>query len=185
VFQELRGEFDLSKLRMLHVAPEPFFEARLRPLCTSYVTADISREGVDRKEDLTRLSFPDASFDIVYASHVLEHIQDDVRAINEIRRVLSPNGLAILPVPIFGASTIEYGAPNRYEVDHVRSPGIAYFDRYRAVFSRVEVFDSSCFDERFQVCIHEDRSRWPASMPNRPTMMGSVHPDYIPVCYVS
>jgi predicted SAM-dependent methyltransferase len=175
----------LSQLRVLHMAPEPFFEARLRRQCRSYITADISGKNVDIREDLTKLSFPSDSFDLVYASHVLEHIQDDWSALHEIRRVLSVGGIAILPVPIIAEATVEYGAPNPREVFHVRAPGIDYFDRYRAVFKRVQIFESASFDSRFQVWIHEDRSRLPSPrMPKRPPMTGRRHSDYIPVCYV-
>ena len=167
------------------MAPEPFFEARLRSSCRSYVTADISGRGVDRTEDLTNLSFPDGSFDLVYASHVLEHINDDQSALREIRRVLSPGGVAILPVPIVAHSTVEYGAPNPFEVYHVRAPGLDYFDRLRTAFDRVQVFESASFDPKFQVWIYEDRSKMPTPrMPKRPRMIGSVHADYVPVCYI-
>jgi len=140
--------------------------------------------GVDRREDLTHLSFPDGSFDLVYASHVLEHILDDQSAIREIRRVLSVGGVAILPVPIISNSTVEYGEPNPFEVYHVRAPGLDYFDRYKKIFGRVQIFESMSFDPKFQVWIYEDRSNLPTPrMPKRPKMIGSVHADYVPVCY--
>jgi predicted SAM-dependent methyltransferase len=186
VLRELEKECDFSKLRVLHVAPEEFFESRLRGRCASYLTTDISAKGVDCNEDLTALTFADESFDLVYASHVLEHIQNDDAAIREIRRVLSPSGMAVLPVPIVSDSTVEYGAPNPYEVYHVRAPGVDYFEKYRQRFGRVRVFESASFDERFQVWIHEDRSRWPTeNMPRRRSMPGKRHSDYVPVCYAN
>lgn len=185
VLRELLKERDLGKLRVLHLAPEEFFESRLRGRCGSYLTADIAAKGVDRKEDLTALSFDDGSFDLVYASHVLEHILNDEAAIREIRRVLSPGGIAVLPVPIVSDSTVEYGAPNPYEAGHVRAPGVDYFDKYRRVFDRVRVFESASFEGKFQIWIHEDRSNWPTDlMPKRKRMLGRAHPDYVPVCYV-
>lgn len=184
VLCELQKEIPLSRLRVLHIAPEPFFESRLRKRCASYVTADINAAGVDRREDLTRLSFADHSFDLVYASHVLEHIADDTSAIHEIHRVLVPNGLAILPVPIVAHATAEYGAANPHEAGHVRAPGVDYFDRYQRVFQRVRVFESASFAPLHQVWIYEDRSGWPTSkMPNRRPMAGVKHSDYVPVCY--
>jgi len=171
--------------RVLHMAPEPFLEAHLRPRCASYITADISGNGVDRREDLTRLSFPDSSFDLVYASHVFEHIQDDESAIREVRRVLAPGGLAILPVPILSEETIEYGGPNPHEHEHVRAPGLDYFERYARVFDQVQIFASADFDEKFQTYTYEDRSHWPTvNIPMRRKMLGAKHSDYIPVCGV-
>lgn len=46
--------------------------------------------------DLTQLPFADASFDAIVCGWVLEHMQEPVRAIREIARVLTPNGKALL-----------------------------------------------------------------------------------------
>ncbi|MEM2001671.1 MAG: methyltransferase domain-containing protein [Thermofilaceae archaeon] len=52
-----------------------------------------------RHEDLTALSFPDASFDIVLSSDVLEHVSNPYQAHREIWRVLRPGGRHIFTVP--------------------------------------------------------------------------------------
>ena len=57
--------------------------------------------------DITDIRFPDESFDVIYASHVLEHVDDDRRAIRELHRVLRTGGWAVLPVPIHGKETRE------------------------------------------------------------------------------
>jgi ubiquinone/menaquinone biosynthesis C-methylase UbiE len=49
--------------------------------------------------DGTHLAFDDAAFDRVIVSEVLEHVQDDVAAIAEIRRVLRPGGTVAVTVP--------------------------------------------------------------------------------------
>lgn len=49
--------------------------------------------------DLTALPFGDGDFDVVVCSHVLEHVPDDHAAMREIRRVLAPDGVALLLVP--------------------------------------------------------------------------------------
>jgi SAM-dependent methyltransferase len=179
----LRKELDFAKLRVLHIAPEKFIRTRLLALCASYLSADLYEKGVDRREDLTRLSFPDESFDLVYCSHVLEHIKDDLAAVREVRRVLSPNGVAILPVPILSGVTVEYPAPNPHDSDHVRGPGLDYFDRYKLFFGNVRVLSSSEFDPRYQLHVYEDRSHWPSpTLPNRTPPVGLRHPDYVPLC---
>ena len=183
--QRLKGEVDFTKLRVLHIAPERFIERRLRSLCASYLSADLYQKGVDRCEDLTQMSFPDQSFDLVYCSHVLEHIKDDLAAISEVRRVLAPGGIAILPVPIVSDITVEYPGPNPHEEDHVRAPGVDYFDRYKRFFGEVRVLSSAEFDARYQVYTYEDRSRWPtATLPNRRPSFGPRHLDYVPICRV-
>ena len=72
-------------MRVLHVAPEPFIGALLRPRVRSYVTVDLAMPGVDCRLDVTRMPFRDRSFDSVWASHVLEHVRDDAAALAEIR----------------------------------------------------------------------------------------------------
>jgi SAM-dependent methyltransferase len=49
--------------------------------------------------DLTRAPFPDASVDAVVALNVLEHIEDDARAVAEIFRMLKPGGVAVIELP--------------------------------------------------------------------------------------
>nr|WP_243900452.1 class I SAM-dependent methyltransferase [Hymenobacter defluvii] len=51
--------------------------------------------------DGANLAFPDASFDVVIASDVLEHIQDEYQAIQEWKRVLRPGGRMLIFVPAF------------------------------------------------------------------------------------
>jgi SAM-dependent methyltransferase len=50
---------------------------------------------------LTDLPFEDDSYDIICAFDVIEHIEDDIKAIEEIHRVLKPNGKYLLTVPAF------------------------------------------------------------------------------------
>lgn len=52
-----------------------------------------------RSEDLTRLTFPDRSFDLVLTSETLEHVPDLPAALAEIRRVLAPGGRHVFTVP--------------------------------------------------------------------------------------
>jgi hypothetical protein len=116
---------------------------------------------------------------------VLEHIPNDKKAIQEIRRILKPDGIAILPVPLVAESTIEYPEPNPHETYHVRAPGVDYFDRYTLYFSRIEKYTSDSLPEKYQLFIYEDRSRWPTvQCPLRPAMEGDRHIDIVPVCYV-
>jgi SAM-dependent methyltransferase len=51
--------------------------------------------------DACALPFPDASFDLVLATDIIEHVDDDVLALGEIRRVLKPGGRVLVTVPAF------------------------------------------------------------------------------------
>lgn len=65
-----------------------------------YVGCDIvTGAGVDRIEDLHRLSFPDGSIGTLIAVETLEHVTDPFLAVREIERVLQPGGIAILTTP--------------------------------------------------------------------------------------
>ena len=65
-----------------------------------YVGCDIvSGAGVDRIEDLHRLSFTDGSIGTLIAVETLEHVADPYLAVREIERVLRPGGIAIVTTP--------------------------------------------------------------------------------------
>lgn len=90
-----------DKLRVLHVAPEQPFEERLKELKNlDYVTADLDSPIADYKCDIQEMPFAENEFDVVICNHVLEHVDDDTRAMSEILRVLKPGGFSILMVPI-------------------------------------------------------------------------------------
>ena len=89
--------------------------------------------------DITNIKYPDASFDVIYCSHVLEHVQDDRKAMREFYRILNTDGWAILLVPIIAEETFEdpsiVEAEDRQRLfgqrDHVRRYGPDYVDRLR------------------------------------------------------
>ncbi len=174
-----------SEMHILHCAPEAAMQKRLKRLFGKYSSADLLDPSVDFRLDLRKIPFPKESFDVIFASHVLEHIPEDGLAIKEIRRVLRPNGLAILPVPVVNQTTIDYSEPNQKEWDHVRAPGLDYFDRYKSHFARVQTYTSQDFEERYQPFLYEDRSQWPNSTyPNRQRSSGNRHNDFVPIAYV-
>jgi SAM-dependent methyltransferase len=174
-----------SELKMLHFAPEPFFRNFFSKRFNQYETADLNMPGVDHTVDIQELPFEDQSYDFVFASHVLEHVPNDQKAISEISRILRPNGIAILPVPLVAEKTIEYSEPNPYEGHHVRAPGFDYFDRYNQYFSKVDKISSDSLPGRYQLFVYENRSQWPTrECPLRPSMQGEKHIDIVPLCYV-
>jgi len=86
---------------LLHLAPEWTLRRRLVGLShVRYVTADLDQPGVDLVIDLTKADLPDASFDAVICSHVLEHIEDDAAAMRELCRITAPGGWCLVMVPL-------------------------------------------------------------------------------------
>lgn len=140
--------FDGKPKKMLHVAPESCFESRLQQrLGDNYITADLFSPRAMVKMDITNIDYPDRSFDVIFCSHVLEHVQDDRKAMREFHRTLKGNGWAILLVPITAEETFEDPSIIEPEerlrafgqVDHVRIYGPDYADRLRDAGFSVEV----------------------------------------------
>lgn len=139
---------------------------------------------VDYNVDIQNLPFKDGTYDFIFASHVLEHIPNDRKALLEIRRILKPNGIAVLPVPVVCDRTVEYPEANPTEAYHFRAPGLDYFQRYETYFGRVEIRTSNTLPERHQPFIYEDRTIWPTKeCPLRPPMSGEKHADFVPICH--
>ena len=143
---------ETSGISFLHIAPEPFYERLLKPrIGLGYLTADIANPQAMVKMDLTDIEYADETFDVIYCSHVLEHIPDDRKAMREMRRVLKRSGWAIILVPTSGQSTEEdltitdpqkrqqlYGQP-----DHVRYYGLDVVDRLRESGFEVKMINAS------------------------------------------
>jgi SAM-dependent methyltransferase len=64
--------------------------------------------------DALRLPFPDATFDRVICSEVLEHIPEDVAAMHELTRVLRPGGTMAITVPRFGPELVNWALSDEY-----------------------------------------------------------------------
>ena len=91
---EVRGD-------VLHFAPEYCLEGNLRNLPgLRYRTSDLADTGADLQLDITAMSLPDESLDVIICSHVLEHVEDERAALAELRRVLRPGGWAAVLVPV-------------------------------------------------------------------------------------
>ncbi len=136
-FEKMTNLLDKQPKYMLHIAPEPSIEAKLkRELESGYVSADLINAAMI-KMDITNIEFQNEAFDVIYCSHVLEHIPDDRRAIRELHRILKPSGWAIILVPISSSSTFEDptvtdpAARRRLfgQEDHVRCYGPDYIER--------------------------------------------------------
>jgi len=88
------------------------------PLATT-VFLDASRPAADSLRargarallgDVTRLPFRDASFAVVAAFDIIEHVSDDLRVFAELDRVLAPAGELLLSVPLHQGAWTEFDA---------------------------------------------------------------------------
>lgn len=140
------GLFDGRPRRFLHFAPEPWLEGLLRAVPNlDYVSTDLSSPRAMTHADIRRLPYRDGAFDAIYCSHVLEHVEDDRRAMSELRRILAPGGFALLQVPITADRTVEdpsVRSPEERErvfghPGHVRHYGLDYAERLAEAGFRV------------------------------------------------
>ena len=145
-------EFFNAPLKLLHFAPEQAFYKRFKKLDNlDYTTTDLNSPLADVKADICNLPFSDNSFDVILCNHVLEHIPDDTKAMQELYRVLKPGGWGIFQIPqdlkrekTFEDNTItdrKERARIFGQYDHVRIYGRDYFDKLRSIGFTVEEVD--------------------------------------------
>ncbi len=139
---------------VLHCAPnEASLVRRFSAGAADYVPADIdpARYDVPGMQRIDLMAMADeARFDIVYASHVMEHVPDDALVLANIRRALKPGGEAWLIVPLWGKPS-EDGPPDlsgrererRFgQWDHVRQYGRDFATRITAAGLAVDLIDA-------------------------------------------
>jgi SAM-dependent methyltransferase len=171
VVNQIYDDHKASQTDVLHISPENFLRKIFKKKYKSYMSSDLYRKDVDHQFDIEEIPYPDNSFDLVFASHVLEYVKNDKKAINEIKRVLRPGGLAFLPVPMLHDKTIDFEErpPNKRII---RETGVDYFDRYREVFTEVKVYEPSSFGEGFNLTIDmEDQSDLERRMYQLPNLL--------------
>ncbi|MDP4989371.1 MAG: methyltransferase domain-containing protein [Polaribacter sp.] len=152
----LRDETDFftstKKIKTLHIAPEQCFLSIFKKQQNlEYVTSDLESPIADVKADICNLPFEDNSFDVIFCNHVLEHIPDDKKAMQELFRVLKKGGFGIFQVPqdlnmdiTFEDNSItdkKERARIFGQYDHVRVYGKDYFDRLREIGFKVNEID--------------------------------------------
>ncbi len=142
-------DFFTATLKVLHFAPEQAFYKRFRELSNlEYVTTDLFSPLADIKADICDLPMKNNTYDVIFCNHVLEHIPDDTKAMQELYRVLKPGGWGIFQIPqdLSRETTFEDDSitdkKERTKIfgqyDHVRIYGRDYFDKLRGVGFDVE-----------------------------------------------
>jgi len=141
--------FFTKPIKVLHFAPEQCFLKRFRALNNlDYTTTDLFSPIADVKADICNLPFEDNSYDVILCNHVLEHIPDDTKAMQELYRVMKPRGWGVFQVPqdlnrdiTFEDDTIT-DRKERTKIfgqyDHVRVYGRDYFNKLRSIGFKVE-----------------------------------------------
>ena len=137
--------------KTLHFAPERCIEPWLHSISNEYLSADLLSPSAMYHMNINNLQFQDCRFSLLWCSHVLEHIENDRKAMTELFRVLRPSGLAVIMVPVYGDETYEYPEATSPEErlkhfkqkDHVRLYGLDIKKRLEDVGFRVEMIQTS------------------------------------------
>lgn len=137
-------DFFTAPKKVLHFAPEQAFYKLFREQKNlDYTTTDLFSPLADVKADICDLPFQDDQYDLILCNHVLEHIPDDTKAMQELFRVMKPGGMGIFQIPqdLKREHTFEDNSitdPKRRaeifgQYDHVRVYGRDYFDKLRRI----------------------------------------------------
>jgi ubiquinone/menaquinone biosynthesis C-methylase UbiE len=124
----------------LHIAPEQVFYTKFKALNNwTYTTTDLHSPLADVKADICALPFKNEDYDLIFCNHVLEHIPNDQKAMNELYRVLKKGGTLIAQVPLDESRDTTFeddsitDTKERTRIfgqyDHVRIYGIDYYSR--------------------------------------------------------
>lgn len=141
-----------TQLKVLHFAPEYGLKKVLRDYRNlEYKNVDLDPDLADEVVDITNIPYPENSFDLILCSHVLGHVPDERKAVDELYRVLKPDGQALVMTIINWNLEKTFEDPRitkaserleKYtEPDLVRLHGADFAQRLRKGGFRVEVID--------------------------------------------
>jgi SAM-dependent methyltransferase len=164
LFLSRKTDFFKSSLYVLHFAPEHCFYKKMKNLSNiNYLSADLGSPRAMVKIDMTNIKYQNNTFDVLLSSHVLEHIEDDLKAIKELYRVQKINGWSIHLVPIDYSRNDTYENPlikspeDRKKIyghyDHKRIYGKDYKNRLEQAGFQVNIFKTEAFCDENEITI--------------------------------
>ena len=149
IYLKRETNFFSKNLKVLHFAPEAAFISRFKKLTNiSYTTIDLDSPLADIKADICNLPIENNTYDFILCNHVLEHVIDDKKAMQELFRVLKKGGKGIFQVPLnlnkketfedFSVTDPKERSKLFGQYDHVRVYGMDFFDRLSEVGFKVD-----------------------------------------------
>ena len=159
-----------KNISVLHVAPEIIFIKKFKKITNwNYVSIDLKSPLADIKANVYNLPFKENYFDLILCNHVLEHIEDDYKALNELYRVIKNNGTLIAQVPLDknlkttfeNKQIINPKERNKYfgQYDHVRVYGLDFFGRLaKSGFTpkKIDILKKMSKEEKIKYCLPKD-----------------------------
>ena len=126
LYFQKNAELIKDGIKILHFAPEPFFKDLFTSKDVEYHSVDLNPglyTDPDEIIDIQDIPYGNDYFDLILCSHVLEHVPDDMKALNELYRVLKPGGLALILIPMNGVSyNLPYDELKTLEKEEYNTP---------------------------------------------------------------
>ena len=169
-------EYNLKFEKTFHIAPEKHLVKLFKSISTKYICGDIEHKNIDSfiKIDVTNMSFKN-EFDLIFASHILEHIIDDRKAMKNIYNALVFNGrfITLVPQKLNLKTTYEDNSiisekdrlKHFGQKDHVRYYGLDFSQRLKDsgfyikvhyVEGNEENINNMFYDEKNQIANNQD-----------------------------
>lgn len=159
-----------KNISVLHVAPEIIFIKKFKKITNwNYVSIDLKSPLADIKANVYNLPFEENYFDLILCNHVLEHIEDDYKALNELHRVIKNKGTLIVQVPLDknlkktfeNKEIMNPKERNKYfgQYDHVRVYGLDFYARLsKSGFTpkKIDILKEISNEEKIKYCLPKD-----------------------------
>ena len=159
-----------KNISVLHVAPEIIFIKKFKKITNwNYVSIDLKSPLADIKANVYNLPFEENYFDLILCNHVLEHIEDDNKALNELHRVIKNKGTLIAQVPLEknlkktfeNKEIMNPKERNKYfgQYDHVRVYGLDFYARLsKSGFTpkKIDILKEMSNEEKIKYCLPKD-----------------------------
>ena len=144
--------FTKPNLKVMHIAPEQCFHKIFKHQKNlDYTTGDLVSPIADLHFDLHQIPLEDNQYEIIFCNHVMEHVTDDLKCMQELHRIMKPGGWGIFQVPIdtnrtstyedWSITTPEEREKHFWQYDHVRLYGTNYPNRLEEAGFTVETVD--------------------------------------------
>ncbi len=144
--------FTKPNLKVMHIAPEQCFHKLFKNQKNlDYTTGDLVSPIADLHFDLHQIPLEDNQYEIIFCNHVMEHVTDDLKCMQELHRIMKPGGWGIFQVPIdtnrtstyedWSITTPEEREKHFWQYDHVRLYGTNYPNRLEEAGFTVETVD--------------------------------------------
>ncbi|MDA7802952.1 methyltransferase domain-containing protein [Crocinitomix sp.] len=153
LYLKLKSDFFTKpNIKVMHIAPEQCFHKRFKNRKNlDYTTGDLLSPIADLHFDLHDIPLPDNQYEVIFCNHVMEHVEDDLRCMQELYRIMKPGGWGIMQVPIDSNRDTTYEdksitSPEErekhfWQYDHLRLYGTNYPKRLEEAGFKVEAID--------------------------------------------